>query len=74
MRHVMTFHVDAKGKRTEHFGPDTPEKTQRAYFNNSKVGRLPKGVVRVELWERFRQTTGIESLAQQVPPVKSEFD
>lgn len=69
------MHVDAKGKRTIHFDSDVPEKQQRIYFNTMKVGHLPKGVARVELWERFRQTVGIESLSQRVPvPKDSEFD
>jgi hypothetical protein len=65
MRNVITVAVDAKGNRKEIFGTEDSEHRQREYFQASKHGELPKGVVRIEQWQRIKVTTGIDKAARK---------
>ena len=62
---TRTVAVGKDGKETEILGRDVPLKKHKEHFNASKCGELPKGAVRVEVWERIRQTTGIDVAAQK---------
>lgn len=66
MRHTILVTVDEKGGRKIVHGPEVAERKQRESFQKFKHGELPKGVCRVEVWQRIKQTTGVDLAARKL--------
>lgn len=64
VRKTITFAIDAKGNRKEILDIDVPDKKHRAYFQQAKIGALPKGAVRIEVYQMIRQTVGMDVAAR----------
>lgn len=65
MKTAITVAIDKDGKSKVLHGPEVAFEVQRKAFTANKLGDLPKGAVRVELYERTRHTVGVDRELQK---------